>query len=102
MSQELIKFFLDFYVYFIYVTKLSYAKRDRILSLFSLTLMPKQNLKGLDREELATFITGIGEQPFRAKQLFRWIYGKAAASFDEITDLAKPLRQHLQEVATLE
>ncbi|MCI0698500.1 23S rRNA (adenine(2503)-C(2))-methyltransferase RlmN [candidate division KSB1 bacterium] len=64
--------------------------------------MPKQNLKGLDREELVAFFTGIGEQPFHAKQLFRWIYGKAAASFDEITDLAKPLRQRLQEVAALE
>jgi 23S rRNA (adenine2503-C2)-methyltransferase len=64
--------------------------------------MPKQNLKGLDREELAAFITGIGEQPFRAKQLFRWLYGRAAASFDEITDFAKPLRQRLQEVAALE
>ncbi len=64
--------------------------------------MPKQNLKGFDREELAAFVTGIGEQPFRAKQLFRWIYGRAAANFEEITDLAKPLRQRLQEVAALE
>lgn len=64
--------------------------------------MPKQSLIGLDHEELAAFITGLGEQPFRAKQLFRWIYGRAAASFEEITDLAKPLRQRLQEVAALE
>ncbi|MCI0691321.1 hypothetical protein L0337_04850 [candidate division KSB1 bacterium] len=64
--------------------------------------MPQQNLKGLDREELAAFISGIGEQMFRAEQLFRWIYGRAVASFDEITDLAKPLRQRLQEVAALE
>jgi 23S rRNA (adenine2503-C2)-methyltransferase len=63
--------------------------------------MPKQNLKGLDREELAAFITGIGEQSFRAKQLFRWIYGKSAGNFEEITDLAKPLRQRLQEIAAL-
>jgi 23S rRNA (adenine2503-C2)-methyltransferase len=63
--------------------------------------MSKKNLKGLDRNELAAFIAGIGEQPFRAKQLFRWIYGKAAQNFEEITDFAKPLRQRLQETATL-
>jgi 23S rRNA (adenine2503-C2)-methyltransferase len=61
----------------------------------------KQNLKGLDRDELAAFIVGLGEQPFRAKQLFGWIYGKGAESFEEITDIAKSLRQRLQEVATL-
>jgi len=64
--------------------------------------MSKQNLKGLDREELAAFMVGLGEQPFRAKQLFRWMHGKGAQSFEEITDFAKPLRQRLQEIATLE
>ena len=64
--------------------------------------MPRQNLKGLDRDELTSYMVGIGEEPFRAKQLFRWIYGKGAQSFDEITDFAKPLRQRLQEIATLD
>src|SRR5262245_33844002 len=63
--------------------------------------MTKPNLKGLDRDELTSFIVGLGEQPFRARQLFRWIHGKAAASFDEITDFTKPLRQRLQDAATL-
>jgi 23S rRNA (adenine2503-C2)-methyltransferase len=63
--------------------------------------MSRQNLKGFDRDELAAFIIGLGEKPFRAKQLFRWIYGKAATSFDEITDFAKPLRLRLQETASL-
>ena len=64
--------------------------------------MIKPILKGLDREELAAFMADLGEPPFRARQLFRWMYGKAAQSFDEITDFAKPLRARLQEVATLE
>lgn len=63
--------------------------------------MPKQHLKGLDRDELTAFMVGLGEQPFRAKQLFRWMYGRAAQDFDEITDFAKPLRQRLQEAAAL-
>jgi 23S rRNA (adenine2503-C2)-methyltransferase len=64
--------------------------------------MPKQNLKGLDRDELTKFIISLGEQPFRARQLFRWLYGKRAQTFDEITDFAKPLRHRLQEAATLD
>jgi len=62
----------------------------------------KQNLKGLDRDELTAFMVGLGEQPFRARQLFRWMYGKAAQSFEEITDFARPLRRRLEEIATLE
>lgn len=64
--------------------------------------MSKQNLKGLDRDELMAFMSSLGEQPFRGKQFFRWIYGKAAQNFEEITDFAKPLRQRLQEIATLD
>ncbi|MDZ7292308.1 MAG: 23S rRNA (adenine(2503)-C(2))-methyltransferase RlmN [candidate division KSB1 bacterium] len=63
--------------------------------------MPKKNLIGLNRDELAAFMVAQGEQPFRARQLFRWIYGKAVSSFDEITDFAKPLRQRLHEAAAL-
>jgi 23S rRNA (adenine2503-C2)-methyltransferase len=63
--------------------------------------MSKKNLKDLDRDELAKFMADLGEEPFRAKQLFRWLYGKPAQSFAEITDFAKPLRQRLQEMASL-
>jgi len=64
--------------------------------------MTKQNLKGLDRDELTAFFAGLNEPAFRARQLFRWMYGRAAQNFAEITDFAKPLRARLQELATLE
>ena len=64
--------------------------------------MSKQKLKGLDRNELAVFMASLQEPPFRARQLFRWLYGRAAQSFEEITDFAKPLRARLHELATLE
>jgi len=72
------------------------------VSFFCFSMMPKLNLKGLDRDELTSFMIGLGEQPFRARQLFRRIYGKAAASFGEMTDFAKSLRQRLQEAAHLD
>lgn len=65
------------------------------------SFMTKQDLKGLDRHELAAFMASVNEPPFRARQLFRWMHGRAAQSFEEITDLAKPLRARLQEVATI-
>ncbi len=64
--------------------------------------MAKQNLKGLDRDELAAFFASLNEPAFRARQLFRWMYGRATQNFAEITDFAKPLRLRLQELATLE
>ncbi len=64
--------------------------------------MTKQNLKGLDRDELAAFIASLNEPAFRARQLFRWMYGRAAQNFAEITDFAKRLRARLEELATLE
>ena len=45
--------------------------------------------KGLDTVALAAWVTEIGEKPFRAKQLWRWMYIQCAASFDEMTDLSR-------------
>jgi 23S rRNA (adenine2503-C2)-methyltransferase len=38
-----------------------------------------------------------GEKPFRASQIFEWIYAKGASSFDAMTNLSKPLRQKISE-----
>ncbi len=53
------------------------------------------NLLGLDLEGLAAYCEQLGEKRFRATQLFRWIHQKGAADFDQMTDLAKSLRQKL-------
>jgi 23S rRNA (adenine2503-C2)-methyltransferase len=48
---------------------------------------------------LAVFCEGLGEKRFRATQLFRWIHQRGAADFDQMSDLAKSLRQKLQSHA---
>ncbi len=60
---------------------------------------PKTNLLGLTRPELEAFIAQMGEKPFRARQLLKWLYKRAESDFDKMTDLAKSFRERLKEVA---
>lgn len=60
------------------------------------------NLLDYDLEGLAAFCEGLGEKRFRATQLFRWIHQKGATSFDQMTDLAKSLREKLPASAHIE
>jgi 23S rRNA (adenine2503-C2)-methyltransferase len=53
------------------------------------------NLLDLDPAQLIAYCAELGEKPFRAKQLQRWIHQFGASSFDEMTDLAKSLREKL-------
>jgi 23S rRNA (adenine2503-C2)-methyltransferase len=55
------------------------------------------NLIGLDRAELAGLLAEMGEQPFRAKQLWHWVYHRGATDFDAMTTLAKDFRARLAE-----
>jgi 23S rRNA (adenine2503-C2)-methyltransferase len=55
----------------------------------------KANLLDFDIEGLAAFCAGMGEKPFRATQLFRWIHQRGEADFSAMTDLAKSLRDKL-------
>jgi 23S rRNA (adenine2503-C2)-methyltransferase len=57
------------------------------------------NLLDFDLDGLAAFCERLGEKRFRATQLFRWIHQKGAAQFDDMTDLAKSLREKLQSCA---
>lgn len=54
------------------------------------------NLLGLDSDALAQQIAAWGHKPFRAKQLSRWVHQRGAASFDQMTDLAKDFRAQLE------
>ena len=56
------------------------------------------NLLDFDLEGLAAFCEQLGEKRFRAVQLFRWIHQKGASRFDEMTDLARSLREKLPSV----
>lgn len=59
------------------------------------------NLLDFDLEGLTAYCEQLGEKRFRAVQLFRWIHQKGAARFDEMTDLAKSLREKLPSVCTI-
>lgn len=54
------------------------------------------NLLDLDPEQLIAYCGELGEKPFRAKQLQRWIHQFGASNFDDMTDLAKSLREKLK------
>jgi 23S rRNA (adenine2503-C2)-methyltransferase len=54
------------------------------------------NLLDLDPEQLIAYCGELGEKPFRAKQLQRWIHQFGASDFDAMTDLAKSLRDKLK------
>ena len=54
------------------------------------------NLLEFDLEGLAVFCERLGEKRFRATQLFRWIHQKGASEFDQMSDLAKSLREKLK------
>jgi 23S rRNA (adenine2503-C2)-methyltransferase len=61
----------------------------------------KINLLDLDEEGLRDFFVSIGEKPFRATQVMRWLYHHQAAEFETMTDLGLDLRQRLVEVAEI-
>lgn len=58
------------------------------------------NLKDLTIEQLKIFFQEMDEKPFRAKQVFSWIY-RGVQSFEEMTDLSKALREKLRMHAEL-
>jgi 23S rRNA (adenine2503-C2)-methyltransferase len=59
----------------------------------------KTNLLGLTRAELDAFVVGMGEKPFRARQLYKWLFKRFEGNFDAMTDLAKDFRRKLVAVA---
>lgn len=64
--------------------------------------MRKKILKGLDLAELQMFVEELGEQRYRAGQLFTWIYGRGVQSFDEMTNISKEFRAILGRTARLD
>ena len=56
-----------------------------------------QELVGLSFPEIQKIVADLGEKPFRAKQLWQWIYNKGVIDFDSMTTFSKPLREKLKE-----
>ena len=61
----------------------------------------KINLLDLSRPEMEAFFVELGEKPFRASQVFKWIYQCGVDDFAEMTNLSKSLRSQLEEIAEI-
>ncbi len=59
------------------------------------------DLRSSSRAALEALVAGLGEKPFRARQLFRWLHRLGAATLEEMTDLPRPFRASLAARATL-
>lgn len=59
------------------------------------------NLLDLDLPGLTAWFESLGEKPFRAKQVMRWLHQHGAERFDQMTDLAKSLREKLDQQAQI-
>jgi 23S rRNA (adenine2503-C2)-methyltransferase len=64
-------------------------------------LQDKINLLGLSREKMADFCVSLGEKPFRAQQLLKWIHHNGVDDFDAMTNVSKVLRARLKECAQI-
>ena len=60
-----------------------------------------KNIKDYDLEDLKKEFTEMNEKPFRAEQVFKWIYESKVTSFDEMTNLSLELREKLKENYTM-
>ena len=64
--------------------------------------MAAVNLLGLDAQGMERFFAGLGEKPFRARQVLKWIHRRGAAEFGAMTDIARELRAKLGAAASIE
>jgi len=59
------------------------------------------SLAGLSYDETVALVAGLGEPPYRARQLFAWLQEKSALDYDQLTNLPKALRARLAALAPL-
>ena len=60
-----------------------------------------KNIKDYTLEELKQEMQNIQEKPFRAEQIFKWIYEEKVKTFDDMTNLSLQLREKLKENYTM-
>lgn len=63
------------------------------------SVVAKVDLLGMDRAAMEAYFTQIGEKPFRASQVMKWIHQFGVSEFDEMTNLSKALRDKLKQLA---
>ena len=57
----------------------------------------KKNIRNYDLDDLKEELKNLSEKPFRAEQIFSWLYREKVSTFDEMTNLSLDLRKKLQE-----
>ena len=60
-----------------------------------------KNIKDYNLEELKQEIVKMGEKPFRAEQIFKWVHQENVTSFDEMTNISLELREKLKQNFTM-
>lgn len=60
-----------------------------------------QNIRELNKDELLSALSELGEKPFRAKQVYEWIWKKNVSGFAEMTNLSQHLREKLEQHFTI-
>ena len=56
-----------------------------------------RDLKDLDKAGLTALMESLGEKPYRARQIYDWLFHKNASSIEDMTDIAVSLRKRLEE-----
>src|SRR5574344_1967921 len=57
----------------------------------------KKNIYGYTLEQLSMEMVGLGQKPYRAKQLYSWLYKKNVHAFEEMSDVSKDFRKVLED-----
>ena len=65
-------------------------------------MVKTKNIRALDAEQLKVAVAEMGEKPFRASQLWDWLWKKNVGSFDEMLNLSKAFREKLKETYAIE
>ncbi|GAB2190796.1 dual-specificity RNA methyltransferase RlmN [Sessilibacter sp. MAH2] len=66
------------------------------------TVSEKVNLMGMSPSKMKAWFAEIGEQPFRATQVIKWVHQLGVSDFDEMSNISKGLKSKLKELAVIE
>ncbi len=61
----------------------------------------KINYLGYTRDDWLALLSDLGEKPFHASQIMKWIHHRLSCDFDDMSDISKSLRTHLKETGFL-
>ena len=56
----------------------------------------KKDIRALSKEELRTFFESIGDKAFRGNQVYEWLWSKGTHTFEDMTNISKETRAHLE------